>query len=263
MSNITTSYVRIFRKNGSHLSTEEIDSLFERTVKSYGEFGSYWVRITKYYRPELKCLDIQFGSGKIHHGYEPEEQSIIFSAEEEILNTYDIFERRADDGGFRDFIQYHNQAYSAACPYTFDKIRFKGEGLIPLMKNLGDPIKQKDFYELSYSEEYYAVNSRSMMDLVEGTDFYGEALGFDPAYAKDFMDLTPDGNLVSLEDEFLKTVFEHPHINLPEGHWAELLYKGRPTQRVENKNQEALTAAADYWDNCVDEVYLNYINRKL
>ncbi len=129
MSNVTTSYVRIRRRDNEHLTDEEIDYLFNEVVTRHEEFGSYWVRITRKYRKNEKCLDIQYGSGKRaarHIKWLPD-----------LHKPYYVVERFNDDGPDTIF-EYAQERYGndmlvettpyRLCKYQFDQILVTSDG---------------------------------------------------------------------------------------------------------------------------------------
>jgi len=133
MSNIFTSYVRIKRKDNSDMTSDEIERLFQGIVRVHDDFGSYWVRIVKKYRPDEKCLDIQYGSGKctsnLFYSYH------AFAKEVPDPTAYIFWERINNEGDTVDSIQrYYSseegddilvEEESRNCKYGFNKIIIK------------------------------------------------------------------------------------------------------------------------------------------
>lgn len=263
MSNIQTSYIRIYRKDGSHLNKNEIEKIFKLAVTAYGEFGSYWVRILKKYRELERCLDIQFGSGKRYH-------SGNLLEEYEIFNNYFVWERFSDDGGFNDTIftlkeDTHNKWIETtdpvSCLYQFNKVKIICNQLPPYFEPFNpEPISSTE-YEIKTKGSYYACNSRSFMDVHKDSVFYGPKLGYDPYYASDYFVPTNDGLVTESDHDLIQNTFVYPHKELPENMRLELYWNNRLVQIIENRNNEVLSYSADYWDNCCNEDFLAFKER--
>ncbi|MGD1841535.1 MAG: hypothetical protein ACFB0B_11660 [Thermonemataceae bacterium] len=259
MSNIHTSYIRTYRRDGAHLNKEEIEMLFRRAVQSYGTFGSYWVRILKYYREVERCLDIQFGSGKRYHSDSLLEQYDIY-------NTYFVWERFADEGGFDDHIFtleeefYDKQKYISTterkpCLYRFNKVKLICDELSDYFQQF-DPLRVDfDSYLFNLAGTYYACNSRSFVDLHEDSDFYGPRLGYDPSSASDYFVPTEDGIITSSELPLINAIFID-HSQLLPMMRVELYWNNRLVQAVEHKHDQVYAWSADYWDNCANSDFL-------
>jgi hypothetical protein len=266
MSNIQTSYIRVFRKDAQYFNEEEIDNIFNLAVRSCGEFGSYWVRIQKKYRPEERCLDIQFGSGKRYHS-----GNLLESYE--IFNHYYVWERFADEGGFADTIfsleenvagQYIDRTDAAECLYRFDKLKINSERMLTCFDGIQAVQLSPTEYELALSGDYCASNSRSFVDLVENSDYYGPRLQYDANYESDYSELINDSHLASSNTKFIRDFFVYPYPSLENGDKLSLYWKGRVVQSIEKLNDnEPICQAADYWDNCADPAYLNFLSEKL
>ena len=99
------------------------------------------------------------------------------------------------------------------------------------------------------------------MDLMENSKFDGPQLGYDPYYKSDYFSLTSDGCITRSDSEFVKNIFIYPNKELAEKIKVELYWNNRFVQTVENDGKEIVTYSADYWDNCCDEEYLEFINR--
>lgn len=265
MSNIRTTYIRFFKKDESHFTQDEMDHLFSISIRAYKEFGSYWVRINRKYRWEERCFDIQFGSSKRYH-------SDNLLEEKEIIAKYDIWEITADEGGFEDqlccyVLDTKNDWVTTSdyedCIYGFDKIILELDEDLP--ENL-DAFKEHQTsgssFELKETETYTACNSRSFKDLHEDSEFYGPKLGYDPTYQSDFFVLTGDGHFKKSKHQLVQKLFAYPHTWLPKWSIARLYWKGRLVHLVDHRNGEVKTFCADYWDNCLNPSYRNYINNR-
>ena len=265
MSNIHTSYIRIYRRDKKDINKIEADRIFDIAVRAYGEFGSYWVRILKKYRPEEKCLDIQFGSGKRYH-------SGNLLEDYEIYNKYFVWERFSDEGGFNDTIftlkeDEHNkwieETPPVSCLYGFDKILIKCNELPEYFNQFNFMEGLPNQYELKITGSYYACNSRSFMDVNENSTFYGPKLGYDPEYNSDYFIPTTDGGITDSDSNLIKDVFIYPNKKIINGMRVELLWKNRMVQAIEKKVNEVVCYSADYWDNCFDKCYLEFLNKEV
>ncbi len=264
MSNIYTSYIRVYKKNRLDLTKEEIDEVFQLAVRAYEEFGSYWVRILKKYRELEKCLDIQYGSGKRYHSGNLLEDKAIY-------DKYDVWERFADEGGGADTIftlkydgQWVDITNPIPCTYAFDKVRvFADEKPSYFEQYIPDQGNQKhlDILEINMAGTYFACNSRSFMDVYDDSEFYGPKLGYDPHYASDYFMPTDDGGVTDSPLKFIQDIFVYPNEQLPENVKVVLYWKNRLVQSVERRQGDVLCLSADYWDNCVDVDYLSFKSR--
>ena len=260
MSNIQTSYIRIYRKDGKGLLEAEIERLFKLAVTSYGEFGSYWVRVLKIYREIERCLDIQFGSGKRYH-------SGNLLEDKDIFDEYYVWERFSDEGGFQDTLftlkensqnNWIETTTPVPCLYKFNKVKLICDELPSYFKEYNfEPISSTE-YELKIEESYNACNSRSFMDVYEDSEFKGPKLGYDPYYASDYFVPTKDGGVTDSNYELIKDTFVYPHKQLTKKVRMELYWNNRLVQVVENKYGEVDCYSADYWDNCNNKEFLEF-----
>lgn len=258
MSNIHTSYIRVYRRDGKDLTKEEMDTIFQLAVKSYKKFGSYWVRILRKYRELEKCFDIQYGSGKRYHLGNLLEDKAIF-------DKYFVWERFADEGGFHDSIftleyngQWVDRTDGVPCTYAFDEVRVFSEEKIPYFDQFRKDQGISTEFSIKMTGTYFACNSRGGMDMYEGTEFNGPCLQYDPHYASDYFVPTDDGCITESPIKLLNDIFEYPHKELPEKAKIALYWKNRMVQSVERKWDGIECLSADYWDNCVDKNYLDF-----
>jgi hypothetical protein len=262
MSNIRTSYIRIFKKDGTHLATEEIEALFKLAVRAYHKFGSYWVRIQKKYRKNEKCLDIQFGSSKTYGDNHLESF--------EIFHNYYVWERVADEGGFDDIIftlkdsgEYIETTDITPCIYKFNSVKIKTTSLSDYFASY-NPIKLgENEFEIQLEGEYSACNSRSFFEVTENNpNYYGPCLQYDDKYETDFDTLSPDGSVTKSEAQIIQDIFVYPNKELRMNDKVELLWNERVVQTVERIENEVKTKSADYWDNCFSSDYIEFIKNK-
>ena len=261
MSNIYTSYIRVYKRNRLDLTKEEIDEVFQLAVRAYEEFGSYWVRILKKYREPEKCLDIQFGSGKRYHSGNLLEDKAIY-------DKYDVWERFADEGGGADTIftleydgQWVDSTRSVSCTYAFDTVRvfaYEDAPYFEQYKSGQDYEDCGDYFRINLAGTYFACNSRSFMDIYEDSKSCGPQMGYDPHYASDYFMPTDDGGVTDSPLKFIQDIFVYPNEQLPENVKVVLYWKNRLVQSVERRHGYVMCLSADYWDNCVDVNYLSF-----
>lgn len=262
MSNIQTSYIRIFKKDETDFTTEEIEMLFKLAVRAYHKFGSYWVRIQKKYRNDEKCLDIQFGSSKTYG------DNLLESYE--VFHNYYVWGRVADEGGFDDFIftlkdsgEYVEKTDVASCIYKFNKVKLKTTSLSPYFVSY-NPIKiSENEFEIQLEGKYCACNSRSFFEVTEDNpDYYGPCLQYDDKYETDFEVLCPDGFVTKSEIQLIKDVFVYPNKELRMNEKVELFWNDRVVQTIERIENDVISKCADYWDNCFNSDYIKFIKNK-
>jgi len=258
MSNIRTSYIRIFKRDGKDMEEEEIERLFKLAVIAYHRFGSYWVRIQKKYRVAEKCLDIQFGSGKMYAD-DPLECY-------EVFKKYYVWERVADEGGYNDLIftlmdngEWIDKSNSNACLYQFNKVSIKTKTLSSYYMKY-HPIKiGQDEFELNMEGKYYSCNSRAFFKVTEDNPkCNGPCLQYDDKYETDFDALCEDGEITKSEMQFITDIFVYPNEALKMHDKVVLLWNDRIVQSVERIENDVISRSADYWDNCCDLNYLAF-----
>lgn len=247
MGNIITSYLRIRKTNDTHLSEEEIENLFRNLVNYHGEFGSYWVRVTKKYRQKEKCLDIQFGSGK--SWYVNPADYISDNSELEIV-------KRECNEGARDTIQlfrYKNggeyESEKRLCTYAFDKIQIVSN--TNWLKDEGATLGDSTSYELNMTGTYYSANNRSFVDI----DIYRKppAPIYDEDYPYDYFVLTEADGFQFTGTPFLVDLTEGRFSRMPNNSKIVLYYKYRKVAVITKYYDNIEILTADYWDNCADE----------
>ena len=255
MSNIYTSYIRIKRKDNERLSEKEIDYLFKTTVKAYSKFGSYWVRIVKKYREVENCLDIQFGSGK--RGFDGIEDI-------EDIESYSIWERFNDEGGLDTIFTYFKDSTSDCvdttisnlCKYGFDRIRItSGTNWLDKygIKGIGGRTE-----ELEIKGVYNASNSKSFVDLIG--EFDGPCLLYTENYHYDFFVLTESEWIRFLEPIWLKELCLNKFDEMPNDSKLEFYWNYRKVAVISKYHNEVSIQSADYWDNCINEEFINCAN---
>lgn len=260
MSNILTSYVRIWRVDKSTMTQEEIDFLFDEIVRSYEEFGSYWVRIEKEYLINEHCLNIVFGSSKRFH------TSDYILERKEIAEKYHIWERIADEGGVSDrllqykyddikgYVDYFN---AEDCWYGFDTIRIIGK-LPANFPFLTAMIKVNGSIELPVSGSYCACNSRSFVDIEENSKFYGPCIGYDPEYRSSIFIKDVDG-LNNIAPPELKEFLVYPFRNIQQNDVViELDWNKKVVKRIISQSEKITVHSADSWHNVLNRTYLKF-----
>ena len=260
MSNVTTSFVRIRRRDNEHLSETEIEYLFNEVVTWHEDFGSYWVRISRKYRKKEKCLDIQFGSGK------RAARHIKFL--DDLHKTYYVVERFNDES-MDTIFEYALEEYKVnetfiqttphrTCVYKFDQVYAISE--------INDHSWEKTVFsevaEPKYARTngclyriegtYHCSNDRGWIDAYEG-DVYSV---FDEDYPYDYFVLKPTQHLSILSPASLVDFQQNNFEKLSEHAKLILIYKGREVVKVSNAGGLVEIQSADHWDNCGDEIYL-------
>lgn len=264
MSNIFTSYLRIFPRSKEFLTEPEINRLFTEIVQAYGEFGSYWVRIEKRFYPSENYLDIIYGSSKRTHTDDYILERI------ETIEKYDVWERLADEGGGPDKIgrwQYdpaHGwvECKRQDCRYAFDKIRAIGRlpnDFLPFAA----PLKSNGVTEFSVCGSYFGCNSRSFVDLVENSEFYGANLGYDPAYKSAHLIPDTEGPL-ELSIPTVRRVIERDWSVSTDDCLFELEWQGQLVKRISaerNQYGERKFESGDGWENTINREYLSFVGQ--
>ena len=256
MSNIYTSNIRIQRRDGAHLGNDEIETLFQKTVNVHGEFGSYWVRIVKKYRPQLKCLDIQFGSGK--RTEDPFDDPALFE-------LYRVTERINYEGSLDHITEYyinsgHGYASTAeprVCKYAFDKIHIHTPAKWPDWPEL-EQIGSSE-YRFKHGGIYHSSNCKSFVDLDEETPFYGPCLQYTDDYAYDYFVLNPCEQIDFLTPDPLISLGKNDFEKIPDDSKLTFYFRSRKVLEIHKLYGREELYSADYWDNCIDEIYLRNI----
>lgn len=258
MSNIYTSNIRILRRDGEHLSNDEIENLFQKTVNVHGEFGSYWVRILKKYRPQLKCLDIQFGSGK--RTEDPFDDPAFYE-------LYHVTERINYESSLDHITEYYiNKTHGyvstiepRVCKYAFDKIHIHSTENWPDWTDL-EQIGSSE-YRFNRGGVYHSSNCKSFVDLADGTPFYGPRLQYTDEYAYDYFVLNPCDNVIFLTPEPLASLSKNDFKDVPDDTKMIFYFRARKVLEIHKLYGRVELFSADYWDNCVDEIYLGNISK--
>lgn len=260
MSAIYTSYLRIKKRDNQHLTSDEIDYLFNSIVNVHGDFGSYWVRIVKKYRPSSRCLDIQFGSTK-------REENICCLPD--VFNKYYIVERINYEGSLDRIFEYEKreeddfakQAQSRLCKYAFDRILITSDE--NWLKKEGAEWTSSNTQELVIDGSYYASNCKSYIDLYEDSEYYGTLIDYTEDYPYDYFVLTETEKVEFINPPFLEKLSSTHFEAMPDFSKLEFLHKYRKVMSIRKTvADEVEILAADHWDNCIDEKYLE-TNRKI
>lgn len=262
MSNIQTSYIRIFKKDETDLTAEEIEILFQHAVRAYHKFGSYWVRIQKKYRNNEKCLDIQFGSGKTYGD--------DYLESYEIFQNYYVWERVADEGGFDDSIfklvengDSVEKTFIEPCTYRFNKVNIKSDSLSNYYSGYHPIQISENEFEIHIEGKYGACSSRAFFEVTENTpDYYGPCLQYDDMYQTDFDALCAGGHVTKSETKLVSDIFIFPYEELRMGDKVALLWDDRVVQTVERIENDVICKSADYWDNCFNSDYIEFIKNR-
>ncbi|MBC9930173.1 hypothetical protein [Chitinophaga qingshengii] len=245
MSNIVTAYLRIRKTNNTHLSEGEQENLFRHLVNYHGEFGSYWVRVLKKYRQNLKCLDIQYGCGKTW--YEDASEYITDNSEVEVVT------RKCNEGGldtieltrFKDGKETY-EIRERLCTYAFDKIMIFSD-----TNWLAEEGADKDTHYsaiLDVAGTYHSANDKSFVDVWrDGTPLYEEE------YPYDYFVLTETDNFKFTAPAFLVELQENNFSRMPNHSKMILYYKRRKVALLMKNYDKIEVSTADYWDNCADE----------
>lgn len=265
MSNILTSYFRIYPKNKKVIAPELQQYLLKNIVQAYNRFGSYWVRIEKRWHESENALDIQFGSGKNYHT----EDYILENPE--LYKDYYVWERRSNESGGSDRIHKYYFCQEKGfvddigenCKYGFDKIKIIGSDLEKYFSDF--LIAQiENGIELAIEGTYFSVNDRSFQDLIEDSEYYGPCLGYDSGYiAPQFCE---DGYIISIKPPELGKVLEKLktcQISSSEIESIEFFWKGKIVNKQqwgvnELGHQDWLIYQGDNWDNCLNENFLKF-----
>lgn len=253
MSNIYTSYIRIRRRDKEHLAEDEIENLFAQIVNVHGVFGSYWVRIVKKYRKELKCLDIQFGGGK-------RTENILDSIE--YFEKYEVVERQNIEGEKDEIFEYEidsAQTFVRAtaprlCKYQFDSIIIKSDH--HWLANEGIEIDNVSNQILKIEGIYYCSNDKGFVDLYKGSPYYSPQLAYTEDYPYDYFVLTETENLEFVTPPFLVELQQSQFERMPNDSKMIFLYQYRKVLTISKLYDKIEIQSADYWDNCADEKYL-------
>jgi hypothetical protein len=264
MSNTTTSYLRIRKRDGADINLQEQAYLIKEIVNANNEFGSYWIMISKQYFTKEKYLDIQFGSGK-------RTKNVL----EDLINyeKYEVWERYNDDSGKYDEIftyeinetkEWVTQTTYKSCLYGFDRIKFNGDfGWLdidlPLKKEL---LSQ----EININGFYNSINSRTDIDVEENTEQYGPLIQYNAAYTNDYsiLNLASEMILSFVSPTTLQNLNDGSYRKMRNNTSIEFYWQNRVVLKIEMLNNNLKIFTADYWDNCVDEDYLNsFVKTKL
>jgi len=275
MANILTSYIRIIDRTGfktsskdNHATNQEVNlRLFESIVQAYGKFGSHHVPILMTQQQDPFCLDIQFGSSK---RYQTENYIL---EDKHFIDTYYVWERIADEGGFNDQIcQYKWDSNDSMvindyrdCTYGFDRIRFFGSNVGKVLhKEYALDIDKESMYnsvlELPIKGDYYGCNSRALVDTNKSPEMYR------PHTPENFFAFTDDGMVNEIHPSWLSDFFVFGKIEKnakKEITAVELLWNGRIVQKVVLQYDERYVNyrcfSADFWDNCIDSEYAKFV----
>jgi hypothetical protein len=234
MSNVYTAYVRVRRRDNEHLTEEEIAFLFNSIVRSYDDFGSYYVRIVKKYRPNEKCLDIQFGSGKRY--YAPLEERLLF-------DKYYIVERESNEGGLDNIFEYIpldeggiTRSTQRPCFYKFNGLLVETEREAELQKVLpletAEPISSRAFWFVMEGG-YRCANYKGFVDMYDpASEALSPRSGYDEDYAYDYFVLTRTNEVNFVSPAFLTDLQQDNFATLPDVTRLIFLYNERKVLQI-------------------------------
>lgn len=254
MSNVYTSFIRIQRRDDQEMSEIEMDSIFNKVVNVHDFFGSYWVRIVQKYRKREKCFDIQFGSGKRFQHLDSLED----------FAQYHVWERiNYGGGGFDHFFTFHKSEGSTVvfkttpelCEYGFDKIIMTSDK--NWLAELGGVAISSSQYEFRLNGCYNACNSRAFVDVYDDSEFYGPRLFYTDDYPYDFFVLIDSEEVIFQEPAFLSGLSQSHFTAMPNQTKLEFLWQNRKVLVIRKNHDMVEFQTADYWDNCINETYLN------
>lgn len=257
MSNIYTSYLRIYRNDKATITPEEVDFITNHIIKWHDDFGSYRVPILIENNTEFNCLDIQYGSGKgLYHLYD-------FIVEHE--NTYTIWHRLNDEGTDVDCIQrvYYSDKKDIPeydfrpCKYAFDEIHILNcpSDIINSTTIIWQPIDNG--FKTSFLGYYHSSNGQ-----------FGEGKMIEPHQkynllrAIDLFEWCSEKSVLNLLEEAQKNIEK----NIPCKVF--FFYKKRKVaefcwekhEEYFAPNQVIIGLAYDDWDNCADELFMQFNN---
>ena len=266
MSNILTSYFRIYPKNRKPINLELQQYLFNNIVQSSCQFGSYWVRIEKQWNESENALDIRFGSSKSYH------TSDYILEHPELHYNYFVWERRANEGETSDrIIRYYIDDRDGLvdetcenCLYGFDRVIITGSGIEKYFSNF--PISQNDNgIELMMEGTYFSSNDRSFQDITKDSRYHSPCLDYDSRYIAPRFSNEKD--ITCIQPRELAEVIEKlkaRKIRSPEIDSIELFWKNKIVNKQQwgNINQlgydEWLIYPGDNWDNCLNDKFLKF-----
>lgn len=264
MSNIYTSYIRLYPKDRKPMPKATQDYLVNSIVRSYDEFASYWVRIYINWNTVENALDIQFGSGKTHHT----ERYIMY--ETELVEKFFVWERVNDEGTEFDFISWNvadtiNEnlvdSLQTTCIYGFDTLRVNSFELTQLIP-YANWITNNNYYYTPVAGTYYASNNRGFIDLEKNTDFNGPYLKYNPDYTP--LSFCKNANSQIILPQNLEPIITRLNTKEFKGTF-ELMWRNKVVQKAVweypsyTKNYKTgVFYSNDSWDNCLNESYLKF-----
>jgi len=255
MSNIYTSYVRIYRNDKKEMNPEEIEFISKSIVRVNNDFRSYNVPIVIEKRPDKHFLDIQYGSGKgLGH---------LYDFMDDNSETYTIWHRMNDAGSDHDFIErlHHrlkpiSEFSQRLCKYRFDEIRVYNCPGLTDHSNLSWNLIGTADYKCHISGCYQSDNGQ-----------FGKGEIIDPIQKYDLprvfglLEWCSEPEVSSLlnhaSDCFLSEV--HFYFNKRKVlvySWVKEVYFFNPVKSLNGK--EFVANASDDWDNCADELFIDF-----
>lgn len=255
MSNIYTSYVRIYRNDKKEIGPKEIEFISKSVIKWHDDFGSYHVPIVIDKRPDKHFLDIQYGSGK--GGYH------LYDFMDENSETYSIWHRINDSGEDFDFIErlHHYQKpiseYSKRpCQYAFDEIQvYNCPGLADnsnLFWNLHDGGYHKCYIHGFYYSDNGQFGKGEIINVLQK---------YDLPRVSGVLEWCSEAEVSNLLNYASNRVLSEVHFYFNKRKvlaysWQKEEYYFDPGKSLNGK--EFIAYAYDDWDNCADKLFIDF-----
>lgn len=256
MSNIHTSYLRIYRNDNAEIKAAEIDFITKYIVKWHDEFGSYHIPVLIEKNTEFNCIDIQYGSGK--GGYH------LYDFMDEHENTYTIWHRFNDSGGGVDRIERVYSPYKKdipeydfrPCNYVFDEIHSLNCPLEILNSTKLDWISSDNGFKTSLKGFYHSINAQfGEGKIIEAAQKY------DLLRPMDLLEWCSEKNVMDLLELLQKNIggevlFFYKKRKVCHFSWNKAEHYFNPNKMI--NGMELTGFASDDWDNCADEHFLQF-----
>ena len=280
VSNIFTSAVRVFAKPGKPFTRAVAEEIL---AAMSADNGSYWVPVTAALGPDGCWLDVQLGSAK-NPGW-PE----FWELRGDEFDS--MWERFSNEGGWPDTITHSLRAESfnildsRPVRYGFDEVVVVGpRAALPEAPDAADGWTEvgERMWKSTARGSYQGLNERT--DMREGPSAWIRESGWEPGgpAVHPFELATPttparySTSVADFEPAWLAPVLADdgtpPH---PEVERVDLLWRRRLVHRAQmypvwwldegdddmpgNEPPEWEHRSADYWDNCLDPQYREYL----
>lgn len=257
MSNIYTSYIRVYRNDRKKIEDNEVKFIVKSIVKIHDRYGSYNVPIIIENNIEDNYLDIQYGSGKGLYNLSD------FADDHE--NEYTIWHRFNNDGNGIDQIEqlYHYQKNIPEndlrnCKYSFDEVTTLNLDSFIDNSTL-EWIKYKDEWKAKVTGFYFGDNNQFDLE----SKLKDSSKKYESKRICDRFEWCSEPEIDLLFNEALKNTTSE----------IRFYSKGRLTSHFSWRKAECLFhsneqinrlefigLAYDDWDNCADDFFLKYHN---